>query len=1653
MRCPSRSLRPFAYAFRLTLLLALAALLLPTQHTLAENAAIPAQKTAVAPAGHPIVPTSMHPVNRRVNPDLPIAFAANQGQSPAGTLYEAQTGRLQVMLTNASVTLRIAHPDSTSAQTAPSANAASAAGEGPSKSNSPRSFTVEEQHLQFVGANPDVTLEPLDEQPGKINYFLGNDPSRWIKGLKTYARVRYHNLYPGIDMVFYSHNGQLEYDFVVAAGADPNQIHLRIDGDNPAQVTARGELQIGSGKNAVLHWPVLYQNLGNGKKLVEGKFVSLADNTVGFQFADYDKTKTFIIDPTVTLLYSTYLGGVHNDEAHDLVLDKANNVYIVGYSASENFPVSANAYQTTRKNIGVYVRNVVVAKFNSSGALLYSTFIGGSVNDYGYSIALDSSNDAFVTGYTNSSDYPTTQNALQTTSAPGGKTAFLSELSPDGTTLKYSTYYGPTAAGGISRGYQVISDGKNNIYLGGYAGSGLPTTAGTYKSNLATGAGNNGFIAIFNFSQSSGSPLVAATYYGTDTPQTNNVFTGDKLLGLALDASGNIWFSGQGYTNNLPTTVNAQQPTVNALSAGCNPGAVPLNSAAYYGELSSNLQNLLYASYLSGQTEAAAEASCSEWAWKLAFDPSGNLYVYGVTASDKFPVTSGALQTTFMGSGNGGWVSYLMKFGSNGTKTSWGTYLGGSPGQTLPAKVIVDSAGNPWVAGLTQATNFPTAGSPYQATLAGQQNGFITELNPNGSQALYSTYFGGNATDSLNAFALDAASNIYVAGATNSNNFPVTANAFQSTLAQGKLDGSNWFFSELGSGTISVISPLVAGNSGDDTITLGGTGFQPGATCDLAQGTTIITATTAVVSADGTSMTCTFALNGAATGSYTVQVTNPNNTTLTAAGTLQVETGAGPNIYANIVGRPAIRQGVPTTFYVQYGNSGDADAIFTWLYIAVPDNLQLTPLFTPQPVPAVKGYNTIDPSQIPVTYSQNGMTILALILPRIPAGGVGSLPIQVTGPTNDSGFQIQVFTNPPWFDSLQTAMSSLQAASEQPLDLKLGLDATSYGLVFPGANGAGKSTPHGLLSPNQAADLNCFSALLAGGGAIAALGASSAVAGPVIGAAFAFNVVSQLANPTTTQFGPFSVNDFAGSTVAGAAGYLGAPLLGSQAAALAGPVAYAAYSIGSGLYSGSLQSNCNQFAKDAGNFFHSFIKSSIDPNDKAGPNGSGSPNFYVTASHPFTYTLAFENSPTASLPAANVVVTDQLDPTKFNLKTLALGSIFFGTTTITPPAATNVYNTVSSINSSLSVKIAGSLNQQTGLLKWTFTTIDPSTGLPPTDPTVGFLPPDVNGIVGQGGVSFTVAPASGQATGVQIANTASVVFDANAPINTPTWTNTLDVNAPTSAVQALPATEAASTFNVTWSGTDVGSGIASYDVYVSDNAGPFFQWQSSTTNTSASFSGASGHTYGFYSIARDNAGNVEAPKSAAEATTQVIASANFALAASAGSLSITPGQNGTVGLSVTPVNGFNAPVSFACSGLPSEATCTFSPATVTPNGTAAASTTLTITTTAPSARKRPLSEKASRRASGWTGGALAAGFLLFPFLYKKRRLGMMLVLLCTLSTLGTIACGGGSSSSSNPPPVTNPGTPAGASTVTVTASSGTGTSAVSHTTTITLTVQ
>lgn len=1390
--------------------------------------------------------------------------------------------------------------------------------------------------MQFDGANPAPQIEGASPDAAKINYLIGNDPKQWHRNLPVYRQVRYQNLYPGIDLVCYGvEGGKLEYDLVVAPGADPGQIRFRFGaGHNPA-IGADGDLHVdGTHGSVSLGQPVFYQNMARGKSAIFGSFVQNSSGEFGFRAVKYDHTRPLVIDPPINILYSTYFGGSLDDEAAGMAIDSSGNSYITGDTNSVDMLSTTNAYQPGRAapTANYQVTNAFIAKFDPSGTLLYGTYLGGSDLEWGGAIAVDANGNAYVTGLSDSSDFPTTPNAYSAPSAYGNQ-MFISEISADGSTLEYSTIYGNTSYVGpiaypdnlavVIGNMGIAVSARNTIYVSASAHSGLPTSPTAYMGSLPGGyLGYAAFVAEFDPTQVGSNQLLASTYFTAPTPSaaqnyTNTTYYGTYSLALTLDNSGNVWIGGEDGTGALPTTANAYQKTVTLgnPSSICGTGS-PLISAPWFAEFSSDLSQLKYATYLSGGTAEPNPATCNEWVQGLASGSDGSIYVAGNTSSATFPTTAGALQSTYPGPtlGSAYQQGFVSKFSPGAASLVWSTYLGQSGGATVIAGApFIDAQNNVWVPGELTGTggNFPLTSNDL-GSCAGPTCAFVTGISSNGSGAVFSTAIGASLWPTIaTGVALDSAGNIHVAGLTNDSVFPTSSNAIQSQLNAGLYalagDG-DWFFTILGSGAVtSPTGAYVGGNDGDDTITLTGSGYQQGATCSLVSGGTTIASSQATVSPDGTQITCTFPLAGAALGNYNIVVTEPGGATTTEQNNFTVEQGQGPNIWVNLTGRSHLRSNLPSTMTLTYGNSGDTDAYGVPIFVTIPTGVTVQVLST---LLAVPNPSLLDVSTLPQTVTVGNNTVLPLYVPLIAPGTSGSIQIQVTPPATDTDITLTAYNYEPLDTSLsdlganlgtwqagdynQLKMHSGNLFSERP-----GIDA-EFTLPLFGGTPMDKCLQDTIVFGLQIAGQVVFDAA----NPLARDYACGAQLAQFIGTA-----ATSMANAAQGAADPAA--DLGGLAAAGGQTALACfeALEGGTPAGMAVNVALGIISLGIQAY--STLKDCNDAVQTQNpQNKNSSVGGAIDPNDKSGPTGDGSANQYIRQ-QPLTYNLAFENDPTATLPAATVVVTDQLDPTKVNLSTFSLGLISFGGNTISVPSGTTSFSTLYSLNSSLSVQIQASLNSSTGLATWTFTSIDPSTGLPPTDPTVGFLPPDTNGIVGQGSVLFNVSPISSLATGAQINNTANVVFDSNAAISTPTWLNTIDVTPPASSVTALPSTETASggqaTFNVNWSGTDVGSGVANYTVYVSVNGAAFTPWLVQTTSTSAAYTGTVGNSYAFYSIATDGAGNLEAAKTAAEATTQVVAgSSTTALMASVssvnagGSVTLTATVSGPSGSTVVP---------------------------------------------------------------------------------------------------------------------------------------------------------
>ena len=1433
----------------LLLALATAASLRPRSAELPVPMTSATAATAATSAATPVAPKSLRGLGAREAAAQYLQFEPNLGQAPKAVRYVSRSAQHSVEVYDDGMALAAPNRDRTGTDSA-------------------------RAQLRFIGASADARFEAREPAPGQAHYLIGSDASKWLHGVPRYRQLRRSELYPGIDLVYYSRGGAMEFDLVVKPGADPSRIRLHVGGAHAPVIAANGDLLLDGANDADdahsalrLHRPVLYQNIDGQKKMLDARYVLVNERELSFELPAYDKRHALVIDPVVKLLYSTYLGGVHDDQIGGMALDAQGNAYVIGNSGSEDWPVSGNGYQTTRKGLGRYVRNVVVTKFDASGTLIYSTFLGGTTNDYGIAIAVDAAGYAYLTGNTTSPDFPVTAGAYQS-AFKASPSAYLAVLSPDGSSLSYSTLYGGT---GTAQGTAIALDASGAPVLAGTAGPGLTTTAGAYKTTLASGSA--AFVARFSALAGGAPQLRAASYYGVDNPQPNNSLQGNTAYSLALDAAGAAWLTGQAFTANLPATAGAVQTAPAAVSANCAAGPSPLNSFAYVAKLSADFSALVYASYLSGKTEAAGATACAEFGRAIKLDAAGNVYVVGGTASATFPTTAGAVQASLpIGNGFGNYASFTTKLKPDGSAILWSTYFGGNAGSTFQQALAMDPGSNSvWTVFETGGGgNFPLTPNALQPVHGGgTSDAGVAQFDATTGALKYATFFGGNGVDAGLAIGVDSSGNAFFAGATTSGNLLVSPNAFQPALTAKAFDGSDWFFSVLGAGTIGKLSINAAGNSGDATVVLSGAGFQQGATCSLTRGVGIPITTFGIVNADGTQASCILPLDGATPGVYDIAVTNPDGRVFGKNGAFKVELGGQPVLSVQLIGRSKIRTGVPSKFTVTVTNSGNLDAIAVPLWIVVPASVDVAL------DPAVSGGEALfGPGDADTKH-------ISVLIPRVLAGESHVVAMDLTAASDAVSLPLNVSVQAPWFRTLGQAAAAGIATSINPSCVTdpahpeysdcSGL-YYNYALLarepFAGVRGqAATGGRNATVLGSLVRPLDARARPLANGNCDPV---GSYKQGDKDGQDDGFHLRPHKQPPSKDrlynigyEFG-FAIGTI--NAIAAAAGGANGVAQGAATLAAGGlskPLADGAncpvsppppppFSIPSGGSSSSTGSG-----------------GSIDPNDMIGPAGDGSARHFIRAGLPFSYEIAFENQPTASLPAARVVITDQLDPAKVDLSTFTLGSIAFGKYTITVPPGLRSYATTYPIDATISVRVQGSVDSVTGLVKWTFDTIDPITKLPPSDPALGFLPPDTDGKKGQGYVTFSVAPKAGLADATLIANQASIVFDSNASIATPTWSNTFDLSAPLSKVQSLTPKVGTTSFDVSWSGSDAGSGIRNYTVYVSDSGAAFTPWLTQATATTATYAGTAGHSYAFYVIANDGAGNTESAKALAEASITV----------------------------------------------------------------------------------------------------------------------------------------------------------------------------------------
>ena len=778
-----------------------------------------AQSSGLAPAGQPPPepPAVGERAARQAYGSLPLSFVPNAGQNDRRVRYSAQAGDTSFFFTRRGAVVALAGKE--------------------------KGFAL---RLGFLGADRRVAIGGQRRVAGRVNYLLGRDRTGWHTNLPTYHEVVYRQLWPGIDLRFRGSEGQLKYELEVAPGASVDAIRLAYAGASGVSLDRDGDLLLRTPLGTFRDTrPISYQPLGGKRVPVRSRFVLAGGGRYGFGVGAYDRRLPLIIDPG--LQYSTYLGGSSFDSGSGIAVDAAGSAYVTGETDSTDFPTTSGAVESAPNGDS----DAFVTKLNRSGTgLVYTTYLGGGGDDIGNGIAVDPVGSAYVTGETDSTDFPTTSGAFEPTNGRLDIDAFVAKLDATGSALLYSTYLGGRL--GDETGGGIAVDPAGNAYVTGETDSDdFPTTLGAFQPTYNdTG---DAFVSKLN---PGGSALAYSTYLGgTDS---------DFGRGIVVDATG-AYVTGETASSDFPTTPGAFDPTLNSPSGG----------DAFVTKLNMTGSGLVYSTYLGG--------SASQTGFGIAVDPAGSAYVTGETGSSDFPTTAGAIDPT----ANGSKDAFVTKLNPAGSALAYSTYLGGSLGAETGRAIAVDTAGSAHVTGDTDSGDFPTTLGALDPTANGNSDAFVTKLNPSGSALAYSTYLGGTNSEDGNGIAVDPAGGAYVTGQTESSDYPTTVGAPDPTLG----GSSDAFVTKLdvGAPATLTLSPASArdpaGTTHTVTATVTDAAGQPAASV-VARFTVGGSVTTSDQCTTGAGGKCSFSYQGPAqAGSDTLSAyADSNNNTVQDAG-------------------------------------------------------------------------------------------------------------------------------------------------------------------------------------------------------------------------------------------------------------------------------------------------------------------------------------------------------------------------------------------------------------------------------------------------------------------------------------------------------------------------------------------------------------------------------------------------------------------------------------------------------------------------------------------------------------------------------------------------------------------------------------------------
>lgn len=591
--------------------------------------------------------------------------------------------------------------------------------------------------IGFINTGEAGQIYGFDELPGRSHYLSGNNTDNWRRDVPNYAQVGVDEIYPGVDLVFYGNQGELEFDFVVNPLIRVDTIKLKYQGADSMHVDEHGNLIINKKQRQIIQKKPFAYQLRDGVKQPIYVAYHLVDNQLGFTVGSYDRRQPLIIDPVIS--YSSYLGGDYYDSATAVATDVNGNIYIAGKTESYNFPTTTGAYQENRL-AAPGTNDIFITKIDgATNSIVYSTYLSGNGIDVAIGIEADSEGNTYVSGYTTSSNFP---GADSITYQSNGD-AFVTKLSPDGSSINYSVYFGGS---NVDETSAMTIDSNGVVSITGFTKSDDLPLINSLQNALADTLYGDAFVAQFD---ASGNVILSSYLGGTEHEEFNDI---------VVDNQGGIYLAGCTNSDDFPSTIGAYQTTAagndDVIVAKINTG---------------NPSALSYATFIAG--------SYNECTYGLAVNATGEVFVTG-KAEIGFPTVN-----AYQANNAGGTDVFVSKLSAAGDNLLYSTYLGSFSRDSGHA-IELDADGSIIIAGHTESSIFPRMG-PFQVNLGGGVDGFVSKLSSDGSTLKFSSFIGGQGDETLSALSLDPNGDLVIAGFTASTDYPVTGDALQSALETG----------------------------------------------------------------------------------------------------------------------------------------------------------------------------------------------------------------------------------------------------------------------------------------------------------------------------------------------------------------------------------------------------------------------------------------------------------------------------------------------------------------------------------------------------------------------------------------------------------------------------------------------------------------------------------------------------------------------------------------------------------------------------------------------------------------------------------------------------------------------------------------------------